>query len=88
MTHIISFLNKQIETIEYTGYNYSEVNKFTGNKLAYYTEEKDWSDSNPPKDLVITLRPFEKINKGDFICKTETGECCVISSYAFKTLFS
>lgn len=78
-----------VEGIRYTGLNFKEVNDFVGGRLAWSSEEMNWSDKNPPKDLKIILNGVapQHIKEGDYIVRLSSGEYMKYDEFDFEMLF-
>lgn len=78
-----------VEAIVFTGYNFKEVNDFTGNRLAWQSKEMTWDDSNPPADLKVIVKGIipKHLNIGDYVVKLSSGKYMVYNKTDFESLF-
>ena len=79
-----------IEAKVYNGHNLKELNDFCEGRLSWKSEELEWSEMNPPEDLIIQFND-EKINDilipGAFVVKFDDGHFGIIDGYDFVRLF-
>ena len=79
-----------VEAITYTGYNFKEINDFCGHRLSWESEDMDWSDDNPPIDLVVKFEDEEESDilvPGNVIVRFSSGHYGIIEGYDFIRLF-
>ena len=78
-----------VKAIVFTGYNFKEVNDFTENRLAWWSKEMIWDDSNPPADLKVIVKGIipKYLNIGDYVVKLSNDKYMVYKKTDFESLF-
>ena len=79
-----------VEAMAYNGYNFKELNDFCGGRLSWVSKEMEWSETDPPEDLIIQFND-EEINDvlipGAFVVKFNDEHFGIIDGYDFIRLF-
>ena len=76
----------EVEAICYDGYNLKEVSEFCDNRLSWKSDEMDWSDNNPPEDLIVMFGD-DFLVPGNYIVKTGDNDYGLVEGYDFIKLF-
>ncbi len=78
-----------VKAIVFTGYNFKEVNDFSENRLAWWSKEMTWDDSNPPADLKVIVKGIipKYLNISDYVVKLSNDKYMVYKKTDFESLF-